>query len=368
MKIRKKIIVYLLIIVFIMGGISVFISKSNTSLIKGDIVIWTNDKYFSYFNSISREFKKNNKRVNIEVVSIKEEDYLDKILNTEKKLLPNIVHLNFMEIDNIKDKINFTAENKEIIETYSKNFNKSRLQEVKIDDNYYAVPFTSNPIGLFLRSDILSEFGYSVEDVSTWKQLLKIGSDIYNKSNGEISIFSSKDRDNINLLLAAQLVDLQNKNYSNREIIDNINSIYNSNFTNDNNYICRLDSLNFYKELNDSNIDGVWECRNPPTFNIGENRFYDIGGENLVALKIDNEEAIKSFISYAATNKELLSKELLNSNFVPSSLYSLKIKQLNENIDNSGNNPFLVLSNIVERAPEITNYELFKDIVYDIYH
>lgn len=368
MKIRKKIIVYLLIIVFIIGGISVFISKSNTSPIKGDIVIWTNDKYFSYFNSISKEFEENNKRVNIEVVSIKEEDYLDKILNTEKKLLPDIVHLNFMELSHIKDKINFTENNKEIIETYSKNFNKSRLQEVEIDDNYYGVPFTSNPIGLFLRSDILIKFGYSIEDVSTWEQLLKIGGHIHDKSNGAISIFSSEDRDNINLLLTAELVDLQNKSYSNTEIIDNINSIYNNNFTDDNNYICRLSSLNFYKDINDSKIDGVWECKNPPTFNIGENRFYDIGGENLVALKIDNEQAVKSFISYSATNKELLSNELLNSNFVPSSLYSLKIKKLNKSIDNSGNNPFLVLSNIVERAPEIANYELFKDIVYDIYH
>lgn len=370
MKIRKKLIIYLLIAIFIIITINIFFAKPSNGMLKGNIVIWSEEKYYSYFTSIAKEFEENNKKVKVQVVKINKGNYLEKISNTDSKDLPNIVYLDFIELNKIKDKLNFKEENKEIIETYSKNFNESRLQEVIINKNYNAVPFTSNPIGLFLRSDILKTYGYKVEDINTWIELVSIGKDIYNKSNGEINIFSSKDRDNINLLITAQLVDLESKGYSEAEIKDTINEVYNNNFINDNNYICRIDSIDFYKDINMNEIDGAWECKNPPSFNIGENRFYDLGGENLVALKVDdNREAIKSFIAYSATHKELLSKELLNYNFVPSSLYSLRIKYDGKSTKTSeGSSPFLILSNIVERAPKIKNYNKFNYIIYDLYN
>ncbi|WP_291653900.1 ABC transporter substrate-binding protein [Clostridium sp.] len=370
MKIRRKLLIYLIIIIFTVLLVNTLVINTNDHTIKGDINIWVEDKYYSYFTSIAKEFEENNKRVSIKVVSVKQEEYLYKILNTSQDELPNIVHLDFNELNIIKNRINFTNENKEIIETYNKNFNNSRLEEVKIKDNYYAVPFTSNPIALYLRSDILKKFGYKIEDVNSWENLIEIGKDIYTKSNGEINIFSRKDKKNIELLLAAQLVDYKETSYEINKINEIINSIYNESFIDDNNYLCRISSIDFYKELIDENIAGVWECKNPPSFNIGENKFYDIGGENLVALNIENnKEAIKSFISYASTNKELLSKEMLECNFVPSSLYSLRTRNIKkEGTKVEGNSPFLILSNIVEKAPEIKNYNKFREIIYTLYN
>lgn len=375
MRIKRKNLNSLLIVISAVLVISIISSRPRTinisgNGIKGNIIIWTEEKYYKYFFNIANEFQENNKKVKVEVVNIKKEEYLQKILSTNKEDLPNIVHLDFKELNEIKDKLYFVNENEKIIETYNKNFNKSRVQQIKINGNYDAVPFTSNPITLFLRSDTLNSYGYRVEDIKTWSQLINIGQDINNKSNGEINLFSSEDKDNINLIITAQLVDSLDKKYSKDKVEEEIEKIYSNNFTNDSNYICRITSLSFYKELNEGKINGLWECTNPPTFNVGENRFYDIGGENLVALKINNNgEAIKSFISYAANNKEELSKELINYNFIPSSLYSLKINNagdINNNII-QGNNPFLILINIVERAPEIKNYKEFEDVIYDIY-
>lgn len=372
MRIKSKRMLSLLAIFIIILFINLMLSKSNREVLKGDVVVWTDDRYYSYFIDIANEFEKSNKKVHINVVNICEEDYIDKIINSDYMDLPNIAHLNFVEINKLKDKIDFTEENAEIIETYKKNFNESRLEEVKINEDYYAVPFTSNPIALYLRDDILKEYGYEYEDINTWKQLINIGKEIKIKTDGEINIFSSEDNKNIALLILSQLVDDESKEYSKDDIINEFTNIYNEAYiTYDNNYLCRFASINFYKEIVSENSQGNWECKNPPSLNIGENKLFDIGGENLVVLKSGkNEETIKEFIAYVATNKELLSKELLKYNFFPSSLYSLKIKYNEESSDvetEEKNSPLLILRNIVERAPGIKNYDKFKDIVFKLY-
>lgn len=95
-----------------------------------------------------------------------------------------------------------------------------------------------------------------------------------------------------------------------------------------------------------------------------------LGGKSLVALNVEkNREVIKEFISFAATNKDLLAKELLANSFFPSSLYSLNVKEREINSDNiDGNSPFLIMVNIVERAPIINNYDKLKEILNDIYN
>lgn len=74
-------------------------------------------------------------------------------------------------------------------------------------------------------------------------------------------------------------------------------------------------------------------------------------------------------MSFAATNKDLLAKELLANSFFPSSLYSLNVKENEINSNNiNGNSPFLIMVNIVERAPIINNYDKLKEILNDIYN
>lgn len=365
----KKILFLSSMFIVIFLGV-LFLSKTNKEYLKGEIVVWTEDKYYSYFLNIAKEFKNSHKKVNVKIVNIDEEEYLNKLLTTEKKEFPNIVQLNFEEINKVKDEFDFFEENNIIIETYKKNFSIARLQEVEFESNYYGIPFESNPIALYVRNDILEQYGYGAEDINTWNQLINIGIDIKNKTSEEINIFSSKDRDNIYCLMLAELINNEGNSKNNDDILKEINDIYKSEYiTEDNNYLFRIDSLDFYSDLISKDIDGIWICKNPPSFRSGENRLYDLGGDSLVALNIDNKNAelVKEFISYAATNKELLSKELLEGNFFPSSLYALKGKYVEKNDDNiEGTSPFLTLMNIVERAPGIENYDEFQEKIIEI--
>ena len=361
MRNKKKAII-LLLSFFIVIFLSVFFSSSNKSSLKGDIVVWTNEYYYDYFLNIASDFEESNKKVDIKVVLVNEDEYINKTINSSDTELPNIAHLNFAEINLVKDKINLINENMSTIETYKNNFNINRLKEIETDGGYYGIPFTSSPISMYLREDVLNSFGYKTEDINTWNQLIEIGKDINIKSNGEYNLFSYKDKLNIELLLVAQLIE-GNKEISKEEILSKISGIYNEENTTSDNYICSISGLDFYKVLSEGEIEGVWECKNPPSINIGENRLFDLGGENLVALNEGkNSEAIKVFMAFASTNKELLSKEIIKKDFLPSSLYALNVK-LADGSNIKGSSPLLVLMNTIERAPAITNFNEFKDII-----
>ncbi len=371
MRIKKRVIFSLIIGFLIIFFINLVLSKSNRSDLKGDITVWASDENYNYFLKVSNEFKERNRKVNIHIVNIGAEDYLEKIQNLNKKDLPNIVELNFLELEKVKDKVDFLEENKSMIEMYNKNFKEGRIQEVKIQEDYYGIPFESNPIALYVRSDILNKYGYEVSELNTWKDLVEVGSDIKNKSSGEINIFSKKDRSNMELLIFSQLVDCEKPSYTKEDIVKEFNNIYKDEYTTeDSNYLCRIASLDFYREIIQGKEIGVWTCKNPPSYRIGENKLYDLGGKNLVALNTDkNRETIKEFIAFAATNKDLLSKELIENKFFPSSIYSLNVNDKEfskENIE--GSSPFLTLINIVERAPSIKKYERLKEILSDIYY
>lgn len=361
MRNRKKSII-LLLSFFIVIFLSTFFSSSNKSSLKGDIVVWTNEYYYDYFLNIASDFEESNKKVDIKVVLVNEDEYINKIINSSDTELPNIAHLNFAEINLVKDKINLINENMSTIETYKNNFNINRLKEIETNGGYYGIPFTSSPISMYLREDVLNSFGYKTEDINTWNQLIQIGKDINIKSNGEYNLFSYKDKLNIELLLVAQLIE-GNKEISKEEILSKISGIYNEENTTSDNYICSISGLDFYKVLSEGEIEGVWECKNPPSINIGENRLFDLGGENLVVLNEGkNSEAIKVFMAFASTNKELLSKEIIKKDFLPSSLYALNV-QLADGSNIKGSSPLLVLMNTIERAPAITNIDEFKDII-----
>lgn len=369
MRVRKKLIFLIPLIFFTIFFINLILSNANKGELRGEIVVWSSEVYYDYFIDIANEFEESNRKVDVKVISVKEEEYLDKIRNTNEKDLPNVVQLNFLEIDKIKDKIDFLQENQNIIETYKKNFKDSRLQEVEINDEYYGIPFTSNPIILYVREDVLSKYGYEVHELNTWNDLIRIGNEIKIKTSGEVNLFSHKDQNNIELVLISQLVD--NNINSKESILKEINKIYNEIFvTEDNNYLYRIASLDFLNNIiNDKSI-GMWECKTIPSYKVGENKFFDIGGKSLVALNVNkNREAIKEFISFSATNKDLLSKELLDIKFFPSSLYALNVKEKELGKENiKGNNPFLILVNVAERAPSIKNYDKFKEVLIDFYY
>lgn len=207
MKSKNKYIVGAITIVFIILILYSLQPISNEA-IKGNIVVWANDYTYDYLFKVAKEFEENNKRTKIKVINISNDEYLNSIKNVEKEKLPNIANLNFIDIQNLHEKVEIISETNEIIETYRNNFNKNRVKQIEYNEKYMGVPLTSRPIAFFIRKDILNEYGYKVEDINTWENLFKIGIDIFNKTNGDIRIFSSKDIDNIKLLMSAEALSL----------------------------------------------------------------------------------------------------------------------------------------------------------------
>ncbi|GAB6169191.1 hypothetical protein JCM1393_16510 [Clostridium carnis] len=372
MKKKKKRILGVVIFLACVSLITLLAPYKRQEIVKGDITVWTSNETYGYFQKIADEFKKSNKRVNIDIINIDKKNYIKEIVNSEYNKLPNIALFDFIEIEKLKDKIVMADGNKEIIETYSNNFHKNRLQQVIVDEDYYGIPFTSRPIALYIREDIIKEYGYDIEDINTWKDILNIGTEIYNKTNGEIRIFSYKDMKDISLLLTAQMISDKSKN--NKDIIiKELNDLYNSELVSkygDSNYLASISSHEMLKVISESDQNVKWICKTPPSINPGENKFYDIGGKSLVVLKRDNSnnEAIKKFIAYSANNKEILGEELRKNNFIPSSVYAYSNKVTKKDIENIENSsPLLILCNIVERAPKIENYDLYKNIIQEIY-
>lgn len=333
--------------------------------LKGSLVVWTTEGYYDYFKEISNKIEEENKNVKIEIISINKEGYLEKIENTKEEDLPNIGVLNFQQIDKLKNKISIKVLNMDIIQNYNKNFNECRLEEIKEENNsgFLGVPFTSNPIVLYFESQVLEKYNLKNEDIKTWNDLIKIGEIVKDKSKGEYNIFSVEDEKNIKYLILAQLVDKVDENLSKEEIINKLKSIYKDDYIarEGEKPIFRFSSIDFFN--NNIYKEGEWISVNPPTINKGENKFFDIGGDNLVTFKIDkNEELIENFIINSAINKENLFNELEKYNFMPSSLYAIKIKGK----EDENKETLSILTNIVEKAPKIEKYKLFRDINKEI--
>ena len=335
----------------------------NENKIKGNLVVWTTDQYYDYFKKVSREIEAENKNVKIGIVSINKEEYLEKIENTKEEDLPNIGVLDFQEIDRLKNRTNMKKINTDIIGNYNKNFKVGRLQEIKENEDFYGLPFTSNPIVLYIEKQVLEKYNFKDEDIKTWDSLIKLGEKIKEESQGEYNIFSREDEKNIKYLISAELVDNAEKNLSKEDIINKVNSIYKDEYIENDveKPIFRFASIDFLSK--DIYEEGKWFSINPPSFNKGENKFFDVGGENLVVLRTEkNEKLIETFIINSAIKKENLFDELEKNNFMPSSLYAIKIKSQEE----LNKEALSTLINIVEKAPKIDNYQLFKEVNKEI--
>ena len=54
MKIRRKLSIYLIIIIFTVLLVNTLVTNTNDHIIKGNINIWVEDKYYSYFTSTAK--------------------------------------------------------------------------------------------------------------------------------------------------------------------------------------------------------------------------------------------------------------------------------------------------------------------------
>ncbi len=371
MKSKIRAVLIFIITIIISLVIINFFSEDRHNKITGEITIWGNNNTYAYIDELANDYMRNNKKTKINVENISNKEYINKIISLSKEDMPNIALFDNEGLTKLMKENKIKPEDQgNLINTYKMNFSSSRLQEVIVDGKVVAVPFTSRPLVLYLREDILNEYGYSNDDINTWDDLIKISEDIYKKSKGRYKGLNGVGQDYNDL---KTLLIMQNMQYESNEekIIKNVEKdIKNFDDKNiitknsDEGYFAKIASINGMKSIEGLKTKCIWTANNPPAFKIGSNRFFMAQGQNLVVLNsIEHKELIDSFLEYVSNNTNIALKYALSGELFPSYVYAYKSNRVENPIKNfEGKSPLVVMSNISKKAPKINNYNIYEKI------
>jgi multiple sugar transport system substrate-binding protein len=223
-------------------------------------------------------------------------------------------------------------------------------------------------LALYIREDMLKTYGYTRDSINTWEDFIRIGKDIYAKSNGEVKILNATGQDYedlLDLLTMESLNDEKKAEQIKLEVQNIVNSLKDNNILNledGGKFLSRISSINGMKELAALDEECQWSIGNVPSIKAGANKFFASEGDNLLILNqdSDNEKLVEKFITYVVTNNEEAIKYVKAGKFFSSYLNTYSSKDIEEQVKNFvGQSPLVVLSNIEEKTPEISDYEKY---------
>lgn len=364
------IIIFIVLSIFLLNNIR---SSNKEENIKGNIVIWANEDTYDYLCEYANLFMESYDKTKIEISLIYSSNYKDKILSSiNDNSTPDIIQLSTNESRRLikeNDLRKYISEEKGIVDNYSSNFSVARIKEANDKEGLVGVPLTSRPLALYLREDMLAQYGYTYEDINTWDDLKRVGKDILEKTSGEVRILNGvgQDYEDIISLLVMQAMEGSNDKGKIEELIktklSEISNIMNTKV--DGKFLARISSINSMRELTALDVPCEWTVNNAPAKLNGSNKFYVAEGYNLLVLNESEENSalIKRFLEFLATNTEESIKYVKEGKFFSSYLSTYKNKSIEESIKNfSGKSPLVVMSNIYEKAPEINDYEVYLEV------
>lgn len=358
---------------FVVVIISINIYQPNKEQkVRGQIEVLVNEDSYDYLVESANNFMKLNDKTYIKISKIDDYTKFDEIMKApDKTTLPIIGQINRFDFENLEYKdLGYYEEETELINTYTKNFAKYRISQVKSGDEIIGIPLNSRPLGLYVREDILRQYGYKRDDMNTWKDVIVIGKDIYERSDGKIKIINAIGQDYEDLL------DLLTMEFLNDESVDDIklhvenmikelkdNNILN--FEEGGEFLARISSINAMREIMGIEEYCEWSIGNVPSLDPGTNKFFAGEGDNLIIINQNSENSrlIEKFITYVITNNKDTIKYVKKGNFFSSYLYTYKSKEIEEPVKNFvGKSPLIVLSNIEEKTLELFDYDKYIEV------
>ncbi|MEO2509112.1 ABC transporter substrate-binding protein [Clostridium paraputrificum] len=364
------IMLFIVLSIFLLNNIR---SSNKEENIKGNIVIWANEDTYDYLCEYANLFMKSYDKTKVEVSLIYSSNYKDKILSSiNDNSTPDIVQLSTNDSRMLikeNDLRKYISEEKGIVDSYSSNFSVGRIKEANDKEGLVGVPLTSRPLALYLREDMLAQYGYTYEDINTWDDLKRIGEDILEKTSGEVRILNGvgQDYEDIVSLIVMQAMEESNDKGKIEELVktrlSEISNIMNTKVGGK--FLARISSINSMRELKGLDVPCEWTANNAPAKLNGSNKFYVAEGYNLLVLNESEENSalIKRFLEFLATNTEESIKYVKEGKFFSSYLSTYKNKTIEEPIKNFiGKSPLVVMSNIYEKAPEINDYEVYLEV------
>lgn len=374
MKIKRFIICFSVSLVFFMAVFVVFNNDKDTK-VTGKITLWTQAENYDHINELAQKFVKSNEKCTVEVVKVDDYEFDSKINEgIASNKIPDIVtldneHLNKL-FENYKDSIQI-KENDKIIEDYSKNFTDRELQEITVDNRILGVPFSSQPLVLYIREDMLKEYGYTSADINTWEDLIKIGKDIFEKSSGKVRVLNATSKD-YNYLISLLIMQEMQMHSDAETVRKNVNSLIGQfqannvlNYDNGAAYLARISSIEGMSEIMQISEKCEWVANNPPANNNGNNKFYISGGNNLVEISNNdgNSKLRETFLRYIVTSNTDLYSRASEGKFFSSFLSAYNKLETETSINNfKYKSPIVVMDNITIKAPKIENYKLYQNL------
>lgn len=362
------------IIILLIGIISINIYQPNKEqTLRGKIEIIAYDDVYDYLVECANKFMELNDKTTVTVKKIYSSDaILQELNNKDNSRVTSIAQINRMDFDILGlKKSNYLEEQQNILNTYSKNFSTYRLQQTEYDDISVGIPFTSRPLALYIREDMLEEYGYNRDEMNTWDDVIKIGKDIFEKSNGNVRIINATgdDYEDLVSLLIMQYMGKEN----NEELVKNqVNNMMDQlknnnilNLTEGGEFLGRISSINAVKEIVALDVKCQWTAENVPSITHGTNKFFSSEGDNFVVLNdiVENRKLVEKFITYVMTNNSEAIEYVAQGRFFSSYLYTYKNKDSEVQLNNFiGMSPMVVLSNVEEKTRPISNYEEYINI------
>lgn len=364
-------------IFLVIGIISINLFQPNKEQqVKGSIELLVNENSYDYLVECANNFMKLNDKAIISIKKLESYDQITYAIEDNKIKIPNIAQIDRFNFEKLKlENYEYYNKDDKLLNNYANNFSKYRVAQVKYGDNSIGIPLTSRPLAFYVREDVLKTYGYERDSMNTWEDIIRIGKDIYTKSNGKVSIINATGQDYEDLLDLLTMESL-NDNKSTDEIkVDVQNMIKNLeannilNLSNDGEFLARISSFNAMREI--MSLEGAceWSLGNVPSIKPGSNKFFASEGDNLLVLNqnADNEKLIEKFITYVITNNKETVKYVKDGKFFSSYLYTYNSKEIEVPVKNFvGKSPLVVLSNIEEKTPEINDYDKYIKIKQEL--
>lgn len=374
MKVKLKYsFLFIIVFIVIIGSVNL-LEPSKTDKVKGKIHILVRNEMYDYVSQCADNFMKDNDKVVVQVDKLNSFNDVKGKLDISDSNTVQIFEMDYPSFkENKMDDFDYYDLKGETLKGYSTNFSESTLKKYSNIFNKAALPFTSRPLALYVKTDVLTTYGYSKDDFNTWDDVINAGSDIYNKSAGKVKLLSGSGED-YNDLLNLLIMQSMNHNKSVEELENTVNEnmqkLKDENIiTNSKNeeFIIKISSIDGINDIIKSDNSHIWNIVNVPSESFGKSKFFSMDDTQLYILKNTNNELADKFIKTILTEENISIDYMHKGNFFLSYLYYYKNKKIEQNIPNmQGQAPLVVLSNVEIKSQYIGDYDKYLEIRKDL--
>ncbi|AZV55272.1 ABC transporter substrate-binding protein [Clostridium sp. AWRP] len=362
-------------------------SENNERVLKGNIKIVTDVEHGPQFELAAEAFEKLHKKVNINVITVKDTDnnveaifnglqYQADITTIDDSSIKHIIIRNPEKFLNMTDSV----------KGYKDKLLTNKIYNDTIKGKIYALPWDTYPKALLYRKDIFDKEGIDVNRIKSWSDYIEVGRKI-SKDTAKIFIAnSSEDNNDIYLLLSNQLgtsyfnqsgkLDFKSQKWarvveiskilygegliqeipSKDEVINKaqLNKIVS--FIADPTYVVTL--MNKFPQSK-----GKWGVMKLPAFEDGGNRDVSLGGVNLVINKNTSESNLsEEFVKFALTDGKLQMDLLNKYGRFPVNTDAYNFVDLNKNITYFDSTIWNLFESVEQGSFSINYTKNFPDI------